>query len=342
VKLTLFILAFMIQSGARRPPFVPPNVPDLAGLRLVTGEQVEEFLAAPKRKRDATLAGQLDSVELTERFTAARLSRCEKEAPGPKTEQALIALADRSAFNPPAAEEILSLAEPALADQKKMIGLTADYAVNTLHRLPNFYATRVTTTYRLLGGGQGGGQSATHIQQVGRNSNTVYYRDGEEEVTAEKHHFNDQGLTTRGEFGPILALAALDAAKGNLAWSRWELGSAGPRAVYSYEVNATDWHYEVSGKKTAYNGEIAVDPASGAILRLVLKAYPDSGKQLGAADVEVDYEPVDLGGRTYLCPHKSVALSEKSGQVWLNDVVFENYHLFQGEVKILPGFTETK
>lgn len=223
-----------------------------------------------------------------------------------------------------------------------MIGLTADYAVNTLHRLPNFYATRVTTTYRLLGGGQGGGQSATHIQQVGRNSNTVYYRDGEEEVTAEKHHFNDQGLTTRGEFGPILALAALDAAKGNLAWSRWELGSAGPRAVYSYEVKATDSHYEVSGKKTAYNGEIAVDPASGAILRLVLKAYPDSGKQLGAADVEVDYEPVDLGGRTYLCPHKSVALSEKSGQVWLNDVVFENYHLFQGEVKILPGFTETK
>lgn len=296
MKLTLFILAFMIQSAARRPPFVPANVPDLPGLQLVTGEQVEEFLAAPKRKRDATLAGQLDSVELTERFTAARLSRCEKEAPGPKTEQALISLADRSAFNPPAAEEILSLAEPALADQKKMIGLTADYVVNTLHHLPDFYATRVTTTYRLDAGAEAGDQDgaepATRMQTAGKHSATVYYRDGDEVVSSEKHRSKDQGLTTRGEFGPVLALALLDAAKGNLAWSRWELASAGPRAVYSYEVKAADSHYEVSDKRTAYKGEIAVDPASGAILRLVLEATEDR-PQVSIADIEVDYGPVE-------------------------------------------------
>ena len=342
MKLTLLILAFMIQSAARRPPFVPANVPDLPGLRPVTGEQVEELLATPTRKRDATLAAQLDSVELTERFTAARLSRCEKEAPGPKTKQALVALADRSAFNPPATEEILSLAEPSIPDQKKMISLTADYVVNTLHHLPDFYAKRVTTTYQLLGDARRGDPPAALMQPVGKDSVTVYYRDGDEEVSSEKHWHKEQGLTTRGEFGPILALAVLDAVKGNLAWSRWELGSGCPRAVYSYDVKAADSHYEVSGKQAAYKGEITVDPASGAILRLVLKAYPDSAEQMSAADVEVDYGPVDLGGRTHLCPIKSIALSEKYNQVWLNDVVFENYHLFQGEVKVLPGFTETK
>lgn len=349
MKLTVLILVFMIQpiagqrtSATHRPTYIPTNVPDLPGLQAVSGEQVEEFLAAPKRKRDGGLASQLDSVVLTERFSSARLSRCEKEAPGPKTEEALIALADRSAFNPPTEEEILSLAEPAFADQRKMITLTADYVVNTLHRLPDFYATRVTTTYRLKADAEkeDEGELVTHMETVGKHNVTVYYRNGEEVVASQKHRSKDQGLTTRGEFGPILGLAVLDAAKGNLAWSRWELGAAGPLAVYSYAVTAADSHFEVSRKKAAYKGEITVDPASGAIVRLVLKADP--GKQTSAADIEVDYGPVDLGGHTYLCPLKSVALSNSSNQVWVNDVVFEGYHLFQGEVKVLPGFTETK
>ncbi len=354
MKLTLFILAFMMQpiaaqrpAAAKRPPYVSSdaNAPYLPGLQPVTGEQVEEFLAAPNRKRDGGLASQLDSVVLTERFSSARLSRCEKEAPGPKTEEALIALADRSAFNRPTEEEVLSLAEPAFTEQREMIRLAADYVINTLHHLPDFYATRVTTTYRLegeTGVGLGGGAVPTIMRRAGKHNATVYYRDGGEEVSSEKRRPKEQGLTTRGEFGPILALAVLDAVKGNLAWSRWELGTAGPRAVYSYEVKAADSHYEVSGKKAAYEGEITVDPSSGAILRLVLKADPVAAEQLSAADVEVDYGPVDLGGHTHLCPIKSIALSEKYNQVWVNDVVFKDYHLFQGEVKVLPGFTETK
>jgi hypothetical protein len=338
MKLALFILAFLIQPIAaqrtiiaKRPAYIPTNVPDLPGLQAVSGEQVEEFLASPKRKRDASVARQLDSVVLTERFTAARLARCEKEAPGRKAKQALIALADRSAFNPPATEEILSLAEPSIVDQRKMLALTADYVVNALHHLPDFYATRVTTTYRLEGDGQG-----AQIKGAGKDSVTVYYRNGEEELGSQKHRSKSEGLTTRGEFGPVLGLAVLDAAKGNLAWNRWELGEAGPRAVYSYAVTAANSHYEVSDRIIAYKGEITVDPASGAIVRLILKADP--GKQTRAADIEVDYGPVDLGGHTYLCPVKSIALSNSSNQVWLNDVVFEGYHLFQAESHVLPGY----
>jgi hypothetical protein len=40
----------------------------------------------------------------------------------------------------------------------------------------------------------------------------------------------------------------------------------------------------------------------------------------------------------YMCPLKGVALSETGDQMWLNDVRFENYHLFRGDVQILSGF----
>jgi hypothetical protein len=155
------------------------------------------------------------------------------------------------------------------------------------------------------------------------------------------------GLTTSGEFGPILGTALLDAAKGNLVWNHWEQGMAGPEAVYSYEISAPDSHYKVDKQTAAYSGEIAVDPATGAILRLVLKSEMDpafwpfyTGPGLIVADLEVEYGPVALGTRSFLCPLKGVALSRNSHQLWLNDVVFDEYHLFTGETRILPGFGE--
>ena len=95
-----------------------------------------------------------------------------------------------------------------------------------------------------------------------------------------------------------------------------------------------------------YSGDIAIDPSSGAILRLVVQAGMDQnatielvGLNTEIANVEVEYGPVDLGGKTYICPLRSVTLVERMDSTWLNDVVFKQYHLFRGEHRILPGFT---
>ena len=37
-------------------------------------------------------------------------------------------------------------------------------------------------------------------------------------------------------------------------------------------VDAQHSHYEVEGERTAYEGKVAVDPKTGTILRLVLRA----------------------------------------------------------------------
>ena len=53
----------------------------------------------------------------------------------------------------------------------------------------------------------------------------------------------ESGLTTWGEFGPILTTVPVDAAQKTMGWSHWEQGAAGPRAVFSYAAPKAKSHY---------------------------------------------------------------------------------------------------
>jgi hypothetical protein len=129
----------------------------------------------------------------------------------------------------------------------------------------------------------------------------------------------------------------LDAARGNLIWIRWEKGAAGTEAVFGYAVKANVSHYKVDGQTTAYHGEIWIDPSTGTIGRIVLRSDPGTASPLlSTADIAVEYGPVELGGKTYICPLKGVALSGDGTNSWLNEVVFEEYHLFRSNMRILP------
>jgi hypothetical protein len=73
--------------------------------------------------------------------------------------------------------------------------------------------------------------------------------------------------------------------------------------------------------------------------------------RVAKANILVEYGPVDIGGRSYICPVKSVSLTRmpvdeapKGVQAptsplktQLNDVSFEGYHLFRAESRILTG-----
>src|ERR1700722_15579240 len=66
--------------------------------RSVTVNELEHLLVALKAKSDGTVAGKLGELELTERATSARLVRWQAEVRGAYSRQALIVLADQSAF----------------------------------------------------------------------------------------------------------------------------------------------------------------------------------------------------------------------------------------------------
>ncbi len=352
-----------------------------AAVKPVTAEQLEQILAATHNASDAQVAAQLSDLTLIERLSPAVLSRCEAVLPGPRARQAFMALIDMSAFLDPPAAQMPALPKPDSEAQHKMIALTVEYVSKTSHQLPNFYATRVTTTFQDNPSFDESKMSdrrtipnifiiSKPLHLVGRYSAAVLYRKGREEVHAESAQSRAQGLTTSGEFGPILSTSLLDAAQGHLVWSHWEQGAAEPEAVFRFAVPADKSHYEVTycciiktdGVRvyyrhfSAYEGEITIDPSNGTILRLSLKATGlKNTDPIVKANIMVEYGPVELGGRTYICPLKGIALSLASEvqpllggreedfpplQTSLNDVVFEQYHLYRADSHVLPGYTE--
>lgn len=297
----------------------------------VTRERLEQILAADGGRPDGRVADQISGLEMTARLSTAALSPLESRLPGRRARLALIALADRSAFLDPPADELPAMPKPDTAAQRKMLLLAIDYVKKTMHQLPNLFATRVTTSF------QDNLWTRMKLKPTGKYSATIRYRDGDEDIGFGLFATLAPGLTTSGEFGPILGTAMLDAAQGNLTWSRWEQGEAGPEAVFRYTVTADKSHYVVDGEPCAYEGEISINPETGTVRRVILRGDMSPPSPYLIANIMVEYGPVELGGKTYICPLRSVALSQELALGYLNDVSFEQYHLYHATARLLPG-----
>ena len=346
-------------------------------VKKISVAQLEQMVATLHGKKDSDAAFRIADVELTERLSKARMVTLIAAVSGDRSSEALAAIADASQFQPPPAEEIPAAAAPDLAAQRRIMGLVANYVSKSIPELPNFIATRVTHRYEdtpLLQKAADGATPYQPLHLVSNSQVTVLYRDGREVEDAPATRAktpSPAGLKTWGEFGPILATVLLDAAQNKLAWSRWEQGPAGMEAVFSYEVLKEKSHYEVNyccvaeeaatyvanvhpfRRVAAYRGEIVVDPASGSILRLTLKVALKPGEPVSEANILVDYGPVEIGGKAYMCPVKGVSLTtaqmvQQSGiyndplarqlqplKTMLNEVKFEQYHVFRAESRVM-------
>ena len=352
-------------------------LPSLAAKRANV-EQLRQMLAAPTAKTDGDQAWQIGDVQPTERINAANLAILSKLAMGEKSRKALIAVADESQFLDPPPSELPNRAAPDIATQRQMMGLVASYVSKTIPKLPNFFATRVTTRFEDTPLLQLPGDFIPFepMHPVGASSETVLYRDGREvvdtgETKVKKSSPMVQGLTTWGVFGPILGTVLVDAAQSKLTWGHWEQGANGVEAVFTYAVPKEKSHYGVDfccvaeesavvsanvrqfHEITGYHGELVVDPASGTILRLVVVADLKSTDPIVKADILVDYGEVEIGGKTYFCPVKSISMTlaqilqvnpkykfPLANQMQplknsLNDVAFEEYHVFRAESRVL-------
>jgi hypothetical protein len=331
-----------------------------SGLQSVTADELERILSKNRGGHDAAVARQLSGCELKERLSNSRLQALVKSAPGPKSRLTLLVLADVSVFLAPAATDETIQAPPDVDQQRHMIALTVDYLGK---KLPNFYAKRTTVRYEgdIQKVSRMGveAQAASVWRRMGSSEVTVLYRDGKEIVDPrewEKRSAHPEigGLITKGTFGPILSAVIVDASHGEMTWDRWERGNAGTLAVFRYTVPERESHYSVSAgfaeQAGGYHGDVAIDPATGAILRLTVKADPLPGSSTVRADIMVEYVPVDIGGKTYTCPIRSVSISRGATKTlfdamgssvpnematMLNDANFSDYHIFRSESRIL-------
>jgi hypothetical protein len=179
------------------------------------------------------------------------------------------------------------------------------------------------------------------------------------------------GLTTRGIFGPLLVGVMHDIVESKAGWSRWEQGQAGKLAVLRFSVEKNDSTYYVKWccymrpgggmnefeAVPPYYGEIAIEPETGRVVRLKVMAELDRPAPIEQSGVVVEYGDVNIAGKTYFLPLKAISTTvgpathvanwtqtdyevlktvDKFPVTALNDMKFEGYKVFRGDLRIVP------
>ena len=334
----------------------------------VTVEQLGKLLVSAHGMTDEKVARQLSELTLTERLSAVTFSRLEAELPGPESRRSLGILADVSAFLDLPAAEIPNRAAPDIAAQRQVLTQTVSYVSKTIHQLPDFSATRHTAHFK--------DSAPVHsakvalvpswpLHPIGESADTVLFRDGNEVVDSGLVKGNGsqsepKGLIFSGIFGPLLGLVFVDAAQSKLAWSHWEQGMLGPQAIFRYMVPVEKSHYKlrvcctpfVAGdhvfqETSGYHGEIAIDPTNGTVLRVTLIADSTSTDLISRSKLLVEYGPVEIEGKSYICPIKTVAItttpeiSSSDYEIgWNHGVFLDNHGMPPGDLYPLTLLNE--
>ena len=352
-------------------------------VRHGTVEQLDQLLSnTHSRGRDDRIE-QLLKLDLTERVSLARLSVWTDKYRSRILQQALIGAADASAFLAPPSAEIPKLPPPDEAAQRHMLALAKNYLETSILKLPDFYATRTTARYeetpQLSVLNNQVNYQPLHLAEMSKAR--VLYRHGKEVVESQGSEPDESShdyLITHGTFGPFLAeVRRMVEAPGRMKWLRWESGPEGTRAVFWFDVPAAESTYfeggcclpDADGEnwiriQAGYREEVAIDPVNGTILRLQKQFDMRDYVPINRDEVLIDYGPVKIGGKTYVCPVRSVGIGRARSVIplklealgllrdlsflsWgpystkINDMRFSNYHIFRSESRILPSFNPT-
>lgn len=345
--------------------------------QAMTVGQLSQYLAGEaQHDSDDALALRLNSIHLSECLTPATLAKLEDGFHlGPQARESLQLLADASGFLVPPPNELPDRPAPGAAEQQAMLKGLANFVSTTMRRLPDFFATRTTETYDNAPTvvTHSGWAPAEPMHVDGMRRETITYRQGRE-VTGKLategggRAAGRLGLTSSGEFGPLLATILADSSHGKILWSHWESTGAGVAAVFAYDVPKKASHYNVDfccvkssevpnpfasngmpipfHGRPAYHGEIFLDPASGAVLRITLETEMKSSDPITRAAIAIDYGPVTIeGDKSYICPVRSLALSVADAYTGgengprqvtrINEVSFTGYHRFGSTIRVI-------
>lgn len=354
----------------------------------VSVKELEQKISALGRKSDKGAANEIVGIKLKERLSHANFVILSHALPGEKSREALAAVADASKFLGPPDAEILPLAGPPLKQQGEILLHAIRFVSEESKRMPNFLAERVTTRYqdavpypfsariRYFTPGS--------FHRIDSHVAGVRFLGGkEEELLSGKKRPQKElvdatqlplGLTTWGEFGPLLETVVTDILQSKAGWEHWERSGTDRLAVFRFFVPQEKSHYMVEyccsmvrqGAKfemtefkatPAYQGTIAIDPATGHVARIVLICDLAPKQVISRADVELEYGPVAIAGQEYVLPLRGVSISttaaihfvplgdtgyeavDSNVVTSVNDLQFENYRVFRTEMKILPQET---
>ena len=184
-----------------------------------------------------------------------------------------------------------------------------------------------------------------------------------------------EGLKPTGAFGPWLQALASDIPGAKTEWVRWERSASGRLAVFSFRIPQHESHFTIEYKSDpqdmflspadkqyidnpGYHGEIAIDPGTGRVARIVVICDFAPDAPMSKANVELEYGAVELGEREYILPLRGVTVTSFSLAArhylfvhWgmdfpiqtdhftvtsVDDLAFSNYRIYKPRLKIIP------
>ena len=345
---------------------IPALAADHPTLRVFTVSELEQTLTEARagHRSDLEIAQELDSIELSERLTDTEFVRLQALLdPNSQSATALQLVADQSIFFKPSPNELTDTSVPDSKARMQILTATVDYVSKLFSTLPNLLATRTTTSYSNISEGRKKGETivSADLHKIKTISLETSIRNDEIDVSNKdprlKHRKED--MNSRGEFGALLAVILSDTRSGKVFWNYWEPSLTGKLAVFGFEVPKSASHYTFDDAHRidhpAYHGSLWIEPASGAVDRLFLEVEPDAEMSVHFGTM-VQYGPVKIDDKTFLCPVRSVAIekaaafrddlmrsapSQPLGK-WLNETTFTNYHRFASTAQIITAPNQPK
>jgi hypothetical protein len=97
----------------------------------------------------------------------------------------------------------------------------------------------------------------------------------------------------------------------------------------------------------SYHGSIFIDPVTGAVLRITLDAELNPSEPITRNASSIDYGTVEIGGKKFVCPVRSIAMSltraylkDQAGirtVLHINRTEFTTYHRFGSSLQIVAS-----
>lgn len=322
-----------------------------APAQTLTVDKLESFLTSSVKLKwkDKDVADYLSKVKLTTQLPEGFLLEMKSAGVGPKTDEALQALATRSKSLPPAPN--LSAKEtatpparpaPSAADQKRILDWMREYAANYSKNLPDFICVQVTRRYADPSG-----------LELWQKQDTVtaklsYFEDKEnyDVILVNSHPVQNMaiqqlgGASSTGEFGTMLKEIFEKESHTEFQWLRYGTLRGRLMHVFSYKLprRYSKWTVKYDDLDPVIAGQeglVYVDHDTELIMRIAQHTIDiPAGYPLSKAWTTLDYDFTKIGESEFVLPLRAEIRMRAAKLLTKNEVEFRLYRKYSAEATI--------
>lgn len=321
------------------------------GAQTLSVKKLEDFLTSSMtlNTSDKEVAEYIGKVRLTTQMPSGFLLEMKAVGIGPRTEQALKALSERSSklpeppkLKPKERAPAPVRTAPSAAEQKRLLDWMRDYANNYDKNLPDFICVQVTRRYMDPTG-----------MELWQKQDTVTakltYFEKHENYDVILHNSRPVqnvsmrdvgGATSSGEFGTMLREIFSPKTNTTFRWLRYGTLRGRLMHVFFYQVDRerSEWtvkYQDMDPVVAAHEGLIYVDHDSELIMRIAMetKGIPSS-YPLSKAWTTLDYDFTEIGESQFVLPLRAEIRMRASKMLSKNEVEFRLYRKYGADTTI--------